>query len=102
MENATSYDFNNLDSIVIEHINDIDKPFVFNYCKAKGKTDLEWAFEVLDRPQKEDKKGVLRDVSFMTIRREFAKKYFPHLIPTKTERQPTLKEMLAEELSKYQ
>jgi len=100
MENGFKYDFNNLDSIVLDNINDIDKPFVFKYCKAKGEADLEWAFGVLDTPQKEDKNGVLRDTSFMKVRREFAKRYFPHLVPVKKVEEPTLKKMIAEELKR--
>jgi len=102
MENVASYDFNNVDSIVINDINDIKKNFVFDYCRAKGKADLEWLFEVLYRPQKEDKKGVLRDTSFMEVRREFAQRFFPHLITPKKDREPTLKEMIAMELQRQQ
>jgi transposase len=77
-----------------QNINDIDGDYVMNYCKSQGQESVDWLKEVYARPKKKDKNGIERAISFIEVRNEFARKYFPHLAPKKKSRKKTIKDML--------
>jgi hypothetical protein len=76
------------------NINDIDGEFVVNYCKGQGQEGVAWLKEIYARPKKKDKNGVERAISFIEVRNEFARKYFPHLAPKRKSKRQTIKDML--------
>ena len=78
-------------------INDIDGAFVIAYCKAQGQAGTDWLKQIYSTPPKKDKNGVEREISFLQVRNEFARKYFPHLAPQrKTPKKKTIKNLLDE------
>jgi hypothetical protein len=79
---------------VPQNINDIDGEFVMGYCKQQGQAAVDWLKEIYARPKKKDKNGKEREISFIEVRNEFARKYFPHLAPKKKTKKPTIKNLL--------
>ena len=79
---------------VPQNINDIDGDFVFSYCKSQGQEGVDWLKAIYAQPKKKDKNGVERDISFIEVRNEFARKYFPHLAPKKKSKKQTIKDKL--------
>ena len=77
-----------------QNINDIDGKFVVAYCKGQGQEGIDWLKEVYARPPKKDKNGVEREISFIEVRNDFARKYFPHLAPKKGKKKQTIKNLL--------
>lgn len=75
-------------------INDIDGDFVMAYCKEQGQEGVNWLKEIYSKPKRPDKNGVLREISFIEVRNEFARKYFPHLAPKKKTKKKTIKDKL--------
>jgi len=76
------------------NINDINGDFVFDYCKEQGQAAIDWLKAVYARPKKKDKNGVEREISFIEVRNEFARKYFPHLAPKSKTKKKTIKDKL--------
>jgi len=77
-----------------QNINDINGEFVVTYCKEQGAAAVDWLKGVYARPKKEDKNGKAREISFIEVRNEFARKYFPHLIPQSKTKKKTIKNLL--------
>ena len=77
-----------------QNINEIDGEFVVDYCKAQGQAAVDWLKGVYARPPKQDKNGNLREISFIEVRNEFARQYFPALMPTSKARKKTIKNLL--------
>lgn len=75
-------------------INDIDGKFIVDYCKGQGQDAIDWLKEIYARPKKKDKNGVERDISFIEVRNEFARKYFPNLAPKSKSKKQTIKDLL--------
>ncbi len=67
-------------------INDIDGDYVMTYCKEQGQEGVDWLKEIYSRSKRPDKNGVLREISFIEVRNEFARKYFPHLVQKRKQR----------------
>ena len=85
------------------NIKEIKKEFVMHYCKEhQAEGAIDWLSAILNTPKKIDKNGKERDISFIVIRNEFAKKYFPHLVPIAQPRDKTMKDMLKEYLAQQQ
>ena len=79
------------------NINEIDGDFVVDYCKEQGAEAVAWLKEIYNRPPKPDKNKVLREISFIEVRNEFARKYFSHLVPVgKGNDKKSMRERLAE------
>ncbi len=79
---------------VPQNINDINGDYVFDYCKEQGQEAIDWLKEVYARPPKRDKNGVEREISFIEVRNEFARKFFPHLAPKSKSKKKTIKNRL--------
>lgn len=75
-------------------INDIDGEYIVSYCKEQGQEAIDWLKAVYARPKKKDKNGVERDISFIEVRNEFARKYFPSLAPKGKSKKQTIKGLL--------
>lgn len=75
-------------------INDIDGKFIVDYCKEQGQDAIDWLKEIYARPKKKDKNGMERDISFIEVRNEFARKYFPSLAPKSKSKKQTIKDLL--------
>ena len=78
------------------NINDIDGDFVEAYCREQGQEVTAYVNSLYDQPPKPDKNGAERDISFIEIRNEFARKYFPDLAPKAKTKPKTLKQRLAD------
>lgn len=77
-----------------QNINDIDGDFVVAYCKQQGQEAVDWLKEVYARPPKKDKNGRERTISFIEVRNDFARKFFPHLAPKRKTKRQTIKDKL--------
>lgn len=75
-------------------INDIDGGYIVSYCKEQGQEAIDWLKAIYARPKKKDKNGVERDISFIEVRNEFARKYFPNLAPKGKSKKQTIKGLL--------
>jgi len=81
-------------SFVPTSILDIGFEFIINYCKANKQ--IEWLKELKNTPVKPNKKGKERQISFIEIRNEFTKKFFPDIAPMPMEPKKTMYEMIDE------
>lgn len=77
-----------------QNINDIDGDYVVSYCKGQGQDAIDWLKEVYARPKKKDKNGKERTISFIEVRNEFARKFFPHLAPKRKAKRKTIQDKL--------
>lgn len=75
-------------------INDIDGKYIVDYCKEQGQADIDWLKTIYARPPKKDKNGVERAISFIEVRNEFARKYFPQLAPKSRSKKQTIKDLI--------
>lgn len=75
-------------------INDIDGAYIVDYCKEQEQDAIDWLKELYARPKKKDKNGVERDISFIEVRNEFARKYFPSLAPKSKSKKQTIKDLI--------
>lgn len=82
-----------------EAIEDICAEFIDNYVEANN--EGEWFVEVLSKKEtykKGDKKGQEKEISFVSIRSEFAKKFFSDIIKGTSKKEPSFREKM---LAKY-
>lgn len=63
-------------------INDIKLDDIIEYCQKEN--EIKWLKEVALAEGKTNKKGAPRKVSFIEVRNEFCRKFFPDLAPKKT------------------
>ena len=80
-------------------IDDICAEFIDNYVEAND--EGEWFVSVLESKEtykKGEKKGQEKDISFVTIRSAFAKKFFPEIIKGTSEKEKSFREKM---LAKY-
>ena len=76
-------------------VKEIAFDYIFGYIQAKGKQDKSWLKKLCSQKVKNEKSGAERDITFIEIRNEFAKKYMPEIIPPPKKKVPTMKEKLA-------
>lgn len=79
---------------VPQNINDINGDYVFDYCKEQGQEAIDWLKAIYAKPPKKDKNGHEREISFIEVRNEFARKFFPHLAPKSKAKKKTIKNRL--------
>ena len=83
-----------------KEIDEICAEFIDNYVEANN--EGEWFVGVLSKKEtykKGEKKGQEKDISFVSIRSEFANKFFPEIIKGTTKKELTFREKM---LAKYQ
>lgn len=73
-------------------IGEITQEFIENYCEANNQG--EWLLSILDKTDKR-KDGKEIPISFMSVRKEFALKFFPKIIKGK-KKEPTWAERMKE------
>jgi len=89
----------------ISDIKELGFDYIFEYIKAKGTDDKKWLKElasskivIKDENEKivKDENGndKERDITFLEIRNEFAKKYMSEIVPKSKPKKPTMKKML--------
>ena len=88
-----------------ENIKEITFDYIFEYIKGKGKEDKAWLKELASstiivkdkngKIIKEEGEDKERDITFLEIRNEFAKKYIPEIMPEAKPKKPTMKERIA-------
>lgn len=76
-----------------ESINDIKFEDIVEYCK-KNK-EVEWLKEVALQEGLTNKNGKERKVSFIEIRNEFCRKFYPDLAPQPKVKKPSMYEVIA-------
>jgi hypothetical protein len=62
-------------------INEIKLDDIIAYCQKEG--EIKWLKEVALAEDKVNKKGEPRKVSFIELRNEFCRKFYPELAPKK-------------------
>ncbi len=80
-------------------IDDICAEFIDNYIEAND--EGEWFIGILESKEtykKGEKKGQEKDISFVTIRSAFAKKFFPEIIKGTSVKEKSFREKM---LAKY-
>ena len=80
-------------------IDEICAEFIDNYIEAND--EGEWFVELLEKTEtykKGEKKGQEKEISFVSIRSAFAKKFFPEIIKGATEKELSFREKM---LAKY-
>jgi len=87
--------YNTSPTFIPNNINEISIDFIINYCTAKGKADIAWLKALAAAKVAPDKNGRERRISFIEIRKEFVKKYFPSIAPAAKEKKPTMYERIA-------
>lgn len=72
-------------------IEQIGGDYIYNYCEQQGADAINWLVDVSQQKQinKNGKEGY---ASHFTIRTEFCKKYFPHLLPQTKNKKLSLRE----------
>ena len=83
-----------------QNINDIDGDYVVKYCKEQGQASIDWLKSIYAKPPKKDKNGRERAISFIEVRNEFARKFFPHLAPKSRARKETILDKSLDEIKK--
>jgi len=77
-------------------VKEISFDYIIDYVKEKGKADIAWLKELANRQIADEKSGKTRNISFVEVRNEFARKYLPEIVRPPKEKKPTMKERLAE------
>ena len=77
-----------------KNLNDINMEYIISYVKSKGEKDIKWLKELNAKKVDNDKNGKARKISFIEIRNEFARKYFPDLVPKAKEKKKTMNQMI--------
>ena len=87
-------------SFIPKKIDEICEEFIQNYCEANGKED--WLIDQYSQKEskkikdKDDKKKIVKveeqDKSFVSIRSDFAKEFFPKIIKGEPEKKETKRE----------
>lgn len=77
-------------------INEIGKDFILNFIKEKHPEDIPWLKELAQRTTYSKKLGKDIPITFLTIRQEFTKKYFPNLIKPPKPKKKTFFELIDE------
>lgn len=67
------------DTTTFESLKSINFDFIKDYCVRNG--EVEWLKQCSHEPVPDDKNGNERRKSYIEIRRDFIKKFFPDLAP---------------------
>ena len=76
-------------------VKEISFDYIIDYVKEKGKADIAWLKELANGQVVDKKSGRTRNISFVEVRNEFARKYLPEIVRPPKEMKPTMKERLA-------
>ncbi|MCL1794738.1 MAG: hypothetical protein FWG34_12825 [Oscillospiraceae bacterium] len=76
-------------------VKEISFDYIIDYIKGKGKADVAWLKELVNKQVADKKSDQMRNISFVEIRNEFARKYMPEIVRPPKETKPTMKERLA-------
>jgi hypothetical protein len=76
-------------------VKEISFDYIIDYVKEKGKADIAWLKDLADQQVADKKSGAKRNISFVEIRNEFARKYLPEIVRPPKQTKPTMKERLA-------
>lgn len=76
-------------------VRDISFDYIIDFVKEKGKADIAWLKKFVDQQVVDKKSGKTRNISFVEVRNEFARKYLPEIVRPPKEIKPTMKERLA-------
>lgn len=77
-------------------INEIGKDFILNFIKEKHPEDIPWLKNLAKKTTYSKKLNRDIPITFLTIRQEFAKKYFPNLIKPAKPKEKTFFELIDE------
>ena len=77
-----------------KNIKDIDFEFIKEYCVDNGHVD--WLKKLAKSKVPNDKNGVKRRISFIEIRNEFTKKFFPALVPVAKPKKKSIYDIIEE------
>ena len=77
-------------------VKEISFDYIIDYVKEKGKADIAWLKELANSEVIDKKSGKIRNISFIEVRNQFARKYLPEIVPAPKELKPTMKERLAQ------
>ena len=80
----------------IENIKDINFPYIMEYVKDKGETDIQWLIDLMKKEVPNDKNDKPRNISFIEIRKDFVLKYMPDLMPEPKPKEPTMQARIKE------
>ncbi|MCL2813722.1 MAG: hypothetical protein FWD23_03895 [Oscillospiraceae bacterium] len=76
-------------------VKEISFDYIVEFVQEKGAADIAWLKEFVDSQVVDKKSGKIRNISFVEVRNEFAKKYVPEIVRPPKELKPTMKERLA-------
>ena len=74
----------------ITNLKQITFQYIKEYVTEKGETDIQWLLDTFDTEMPPDKNGKQRRITFIELRKAFAIKYMPELIPPPKEKRPTM------------
>ena len=77
-------------------INEIGKMFVINYIKEKHPEDIPWLKQISKSTVYSKKLNREIKVTFLIIRKEFVKRYFPELIKKPKPKEKTMFDLIDE------
>ena len=81
-----------------EQIGDLTADSILDYCAANG--HAKWLQETANKTKKVKNKKTLEEttkrIGFFELRKEFAKKFFPELIPEKKKKNKTFYDKIME------
>jgi len=78
-------------------VKQISFDFIIDFIKERGKEkDIAWLKELANKEVVDRRTGAMRNISFVEVRNEFAKKYMPEIVPPPKATKPTMKQRLAE------
>lgn len=68
---------------------------IVEWCKANNQ--VEWLKSIVATTVVDEKDGVEfeRDITFIEIKKAFAKKFMPEILPVPKEKKPSMKDILA-------
>lgn len=76
-------------------VKEITFDYIIEYVKGEGKADIAWLKDLANQQVVDKKSGATRNISFVEVRNEFARKYLPEIVRPPKEVKPTMKERLA-------
>lgn len=80
----------------VTDIKELKFEMIFEYCK-RNIADLEWLQNTMNPKEPAAEDGKTKKPTFIQLRKAFAEKYMPHLIPEKKEPKPTMYELVSAE-----
>ena len=87
---------NTSSNFVPSDINEIGKDFILNFIKEKHPEGIPWLKDLAKTTTYSKKLNKDIPITFLTVRQEFAKKYFPNLIKPPKKKEKTFFELIEE------